>query len=469
MPTIVIDQKDFLRGVSSYDDLLDGGYSPLSVGISPFTTPGLIGPGPNPSSISTTGVGSRGIFAWSTWHTALSPGVGRAVSANSSKDGTFLLLSATGGTTLAQTDTGKDYEPIITDMIRYKAKFYVTSNTDITELNSDFSAIDNDFWTSTKSEGALTAGVPHPLVLYGDIMYIADGNVLHQLDGTTSSEDVLILPSDYIITALEVHQNLIYIAASKFSDTTGGTALDSRLFTWNGYSPKFIDEYVLQTRVDAIKVFGGVLLLTTPKYVGYWTGSTINVLRRLTTNVYKHQIAVDNDRLYLAQGTAVLCLANPVLSASKFFSFPIKTEDTIIGLTSYISDVMLLSFNDSGVGSQALWAITNLDASNDTGVTLYSNKIPLNTYAIIEKIIIEGEALTSGASTLLEYITSKGTTVSVGTHSYANYGGISYREYEVFDNEPTYFIQFKPTFTSGAKGIRRIYIKYRPSEFPPNA
>lgn len=468
MPAIIIDQRDFLRGVSAYDDVSNGGYSPLSVGISPFYTPGLIAPGPNPSSTSTTGIESRGIFAWATWYTAISPGIGRGLSANASKDGKFISIGSSGSTQLDQTDTGRDYEPIISDMVRYNSLFYVTSNTDIAELNGDFTVADFDFWTVTKAKGALTAGAPHPMVVYGDILYIADKNVLHQLDGTTATEDVLVLPNDYTISALEIYQNLIFISASKFSDATGGTALESRIFTWNGYSPTFIDEFVTQERTDAMKVFGGALLITTPSYVGYWTGSTVNVLRHLETNVYKHQIAIDRDRLYLAQGTKVLCLGNPILANPKNFSFPIKTEDTIIGLSSWVSERLFLSFNNSGLGAQALWVITDLDAANDTGVSFYSNKTSLGTYGYIKKVIIESEPLSSGADMDLFYINSSGTTVTVGEYSHALWGAVSYHEFEVFDNEPTFFFQLKATWNSTPKAIRRAYVIFEPAELRPN-
>lgn len=469
MPTIVLDQKDFLRGISSYDNVFDGGFSPLSVGVSPFATPGLISPGPNPTPASTTGVETRGVFAWATWHTALAPGIGRAISANANKDGKFLLLSSAGGTTLAQTDTGKDYEPIITDLIRYRSLFYATSNTDIAELNSDFSTIDNDYWTATRGQAALTAGVPHPMVIYGDIMYIADGNSLHSLDGSTATTDALLLPSDYIIAALEVHQNLITIAASKFTDTSGGTAIDSRIFTWNGFSPTFIDEFVVQERIDALKVFGGVLMATTPSFVGYWTGSTLNVLRALETNVYKHQIAIDRDRLYLAQGTKVLCFGTPIMSGPKFFSYPIKTEATIIGLTSYISEKMHLSFNDANLGAQALWHIADLDAADDTGVSFYSNKIPLGTYGFIKKIIVETEALSSGADMDIFYTDSKGVTNTVGEYSFSSFGAVSFHEFEVFTHSPTFITQLKITWNATPKAFRRVYIVFEPAELRPNA
>jgi len=50
MPILTIDAKDFFRGVSTTDELADGGFSPLSKGINLFASPGLLLPGKNPSS-----------------------------------------------------------------------------------------------------------------------------------------------------------------------------------------------------------------------------------------------------------------------------------------------------------------------------------------------------------------------------------------------------------------------------------
>ena len=168
MPILTIDAKDFFRGVSTTDELADGGFSPLSKGINLFASPGLLLPGKNPSN-SSGDVSTGGIFAWSTHHTNISPGIGRGVGNNGSYDGKFFTLSDAGAATLMASDTGRDYKPNETDLIRFGTsnEQFSTSQTNIGKSDYEFGVNDFTWWTVTLGKTALGAGVPHHFVQYG--------------------------------------------------------------------------------------------------------------------------------------------------------------------------------------------------------------------------------------------------------------------------------------------------------------
>lgn len=464
MPILTIDAKDFFRGVSTTDELADGGFSPLSKGINLFASPGLLLPGRAPTD-SAGSVSTGGIFAWSTHHTNISPGIGRGVGNNASLDGKFFTLADGGGATLMASDTGRDYKPNETDLIRFGTsnEQFSTSQTNIGKSDYEFGVNDFTWWTVTLGKTALGAGVPHHFVQYGSFLYITDGRYLHSWDGATGTYNALDLPDGYVITDITVYNNLIFMAAAKFDPLGGGESINCRIFTWDSISDSFLDEFPVQERIDSLIVFGGTLMVTTQRYIGYFTGSTISPLYPLTTNVYKYQWAITNDRLYLLQDTDVLCYGNPVMSRPKFFSFPLRHTSSLIGITSYRSGKIVYSLA-SAAGS---WSDVN--GSDKTGDIYYGNRIAFGRLVKIRAVIVESEALSSGSDIDLAYINDTATTKTVGSYDFATLGAVLRHQFDLFNHAPTFTFQPKITFTATTnKGIRRIHVWYEATELKPN-
>lgn len=468
MPQIVLDARTFLKGVSVSDDLTDGGYSPNSKGINLFAKPGLITAGKIPVDAvgSGGGVATGGIFAWSTHPANVSPGIGRGLGNDSSHNGYFYTLSDAGAATRVTSDSGNTYLPQVSDLFRYGASNnqFSTSNTDVGMHAFDFSSTNFNWWTSTESQAALGANVPHNLFQFGSIMYITDGRYLHSWDGTTASSQVLILPVGYVINSAVVYQNSIMIAASRFSPLGGGEATDSRLFLWDGFSSSYSDEYVLQENIDTLILFGGTLLATTKTYIGYWTGSTIAALYPLSSQIFKYQFCVTNDRLYLLQSNNdLLCYGNPSLAHPKFFSFPLHNTNNLIGITSYRRGKIVYAY-----ASQA-GSYSDVNGSDQTGQTFYGNKIFLGGPASVKYVIVESELLTTGADMVIGFIDSTGTSVTLSfDYSYAVLGGKYAHVFRSSKMDVTYAIQPYITFSATPLGIRRLTYIYESTEFIGN-
>lgn len=464
MPILTIDAKDFFRGVSTTDELSDGGFSPLSKAINFFASPGLLLPGKILNN-TTTDVTTGGIFAWSSHHTNVSPGIGRGLGSNASDHGKFYLLNDSGGGTLAATDTGRQYRANVCDLVRFGAsnEQFSTSHNSIGKSDYDFTTNDFTWWTVTLGKTALGGAVPHHIVQYGSFIYITDGKYLHSWDGATGTYNALDLPDGYVITDITVYNNLIYMAAAQFDPLGLGESINCRIFTWDSISDSFLDEFLVQEKIDSLIVFGGTLIVTTQRYVGYFTGSTVSPLYPLTTNVYKYQWAITNDRLYLLQDTNILCYGNPVMSRPKFFSFPLKHTSSLIGINSYRSGKIVYALA-SASGS---WSDAN--GSDQTGAIFYGNRIAFGRLVKIRSVIVESEALASGSDIDLAYINDTATVKTIGSYDFATLGAVLRYQFDLFNHAPTFTFQPKITFTATPnKGIRRLHVWYEATELRPN-
>lgn len=464
MPVLTIDAKDWFRGMSTSDELADGGFSPLSKGINLYASPGLLLPGKAPSN-GTGDMQSGGVFAWSTISTSIAPGAGRALGNNGSSHGKFYFISSLGAATLGVSDTARVYTANVSDLIRYgnTNQQYSTSNQNVGLSNFDWSVNDFTWWTVTQGKTAMSGGVPHHFVQYGNTLYWTDGNLLHSWDGTTATYNCLDLPAGYVMTDITVYNNLIFISAAQFDPIGGGDSINNRLFTWDGFSDSFIDEYPLQERIDALIPFGGSLLVTTRRYVGYFTGSTLSPLYALTTPVYKYQVAITYDRLYLLQGMDLLCYGNPVISKPKFFSYPLRNTVTMTGINSFVSGVIMYA-GDTMSGS-----FSNVNGSDQTSSVFYGNKIPFGRLVNIRMIAVESEALASGSSITIDYLDDRAAGKTLDAYSFTNFGATTKRDYDIFKKLPTFTYQQKVTFSATPnKGIRRIHVFYEATEVRSN-
>lgn len=249
-PTIIIDKKNFLRGMSSSDHVADAGFSPKSLGIEVGalngTAPsyGLLLPGRTGAEYSTnladTVVASCLYFASSVVNYFSVGDAGKLYRTNITNNAHTLLA----------TESAKTYDAN-SDIIVYNGEIFITSTTDITKSNLAGSVVDNVWWTSTKSKTALTAGVPHILFNYQGNLYITDGNKIHLWDGSTATEAKLTLPTGWIITSAVIHRNEIYFGAS-FGTNNYAQKTPTNFFIWDGYSPNWNREMVVYcNNIDA--------------------------------------------------------------------------------------------------------------------------------------------------------------------------------------------------------------------------
>lgn len=469
MPRITLDASQWFKGASTSDNLNDGGFSPDERGISLFVSPGLIKPGYQEEvGWTNTNVLAQGVIAWTPNDILAGSSSVFALSRNSSDDGQISAHSATTGSTgsssvLYGPDSGRNYTLFNSDLIRYKDGLYYSSTSDIA-LDGDF-----DWWRVTRGMTALNTSYPHHLFVYGDVLYITDGRYLHSWDGSTSTYNVLDLPEDYAISAACVHNGLIYLAATYFysSDTMHGNAF---IFTWDGYSPSFLEQIPVHETLTTLVPAWGVLYATSNTAFGYFNGNAFIPLYPLTTRVRKAQIAVQKDRIVIAQGTYLLVYGNPIKGRQRFFSMPFKTSlANIQSLTTFYQDYAAM-----GAESANSLLYIDLGATNTSGNAspkFKHNRIALGEYSRIRAVTVELDAAVSSSTSItVSYLNSNGDTVTLGTVNNANHTG----QREVYltgdaAERATYTVQLQLQWGVGSTdGVRRIHIDYDYAEDRPN-
>jgi len=371
---LVITGKDFARGMATNKFSNDGFLSTEThVGVNLTHNPGAIYGQPSATDISPA---SSGVFVATAKGGGSSSGLGHqnnygVTSTNNfyTYNGTSWSLGATGG-------GAKQYEEAKTDMIFYKENLYTTSATDITlaTLSSYvISAVNESWWTTTKGRGSLSNIFPHPMVIFEDILWIADGPYLHKWDNTTATSQAFTLTDDQNITALGVDPSSgrMMIATTQGANASGILPRMNKISFWDGTSSKVLRAVPVDAMVTAFQVVGGTMYVAYGRNIGYWNGSGISWLRTLrkitsysaTRLPYKHHMTSIENTLYVVDGYQVLAYESVLSGYPKVFYYVYG------GATGLPNGYTLNTIQDFGEGYLGI-------SHTDGGGTNYFMKFP---------------------------------------------------------------------------------------------
>jgi len=393
-PHFRIDRSDFLKGGDSYDGYPDGGMLFSSYGYNAFKAPGYL------TQVPSFGLGTS-IDSGLPTRIGISFGFGKGalsqevivVGANGDDGSFYTMNEATGALTKeGGDDTANNYVKGKTSTVFYHGKFYTTTEQDITENVVALTAASRyvSWWQTTNLQAPLDSSSPHPQVVFGDIHYIADGQYLHQNDNGTIQRNVLDLGVDWVITEMEVYNNLIYIAAEpyyNFSSTAHGFA---KIFTWNGYSDSFLDEYLVDSRISAMKVFKNILYVFTRNYMGYFTGTIVKNLYPVSGQIYKCEIATTSDSMWFADGTTIIRYGSPYLTGRYSFHRYFSTVSSdIVGIVSPYFEA--LSIMTTGATNGSNYYVSDVNTIQSSGST--NNIIIFNPRIFTTPVKIRGAVI----------------------------------------------------------------------------
>lgn len=307
-------------------------------------------------------------------------------------EGKFYTLD---GNTLTkrQTDAVKTYARGTTDLLKYQGAVYATSQTDVAYLTGgDLTAIDHDWWTTTRGHSALQSSYRHPMEIVEDTLYIADKNEIHTWDGTTSVQAAMALPTGVNITTLRKHTDGRHLIAfcgvtANYSHTLSGGGVIYLIDTVN---LEFIREIAIDTQVEGSKNVSGVIYTTYGDKLGYFNGDGITWLRDLTagSTTYSHEIGNAEDILIIRDGIDVLAYGD--LGQGKVFwrayrtSAPTYSSVTAVGYKG--SNKILVGFVEAGSGEK-LHEVNIRNAGVVGG--FYSNHYQLGGHVAIRRIEID--------------------------------------------------------------------------------
>lgn len=295
LPSFEINFKDYIRGQNSFNEYPDGGIKTESIGANPFYVRGYLSTSPDQTNINAIdGDGDNDIAVL-----AYGQGVGvntlvACAAEDATNSGLFYTIDPNGVYTLVGSpDAAHNYVKGNTDSAFYHSHFYFTSTQDLARMDDDLTSPDFSYWTGTLGQSNFTS-FKHPLLVFGDILYIGDGQYLHQIDDTTPQEQVLDLEEGYIVDCLITYNNLMFIAAHQ------GNGF-SKIYTWDGFSPSWLDEYEVNDTISCLFVFQGVLFVFFDDAIGYFDGTKVKQIREIAGTVQKHMVTKSRTAMYFIE------------------------------------------------------------------------------------------------------------------------------------------------------------------------
>lgn len=475
MPRITLDAAKWFRGASVADTLPSGGFSPLSTGIDLFRKPGCLTGGLSGNSGAGGNLLNDGVIAWTkpadpNFSIGGSIPVSYVLSRDTGSGGRVVTFQGGYTAITMATDSMRSYLRGRSDIVLYNGELFATSTTNIARITGP----DYTYWTTTLGLTAFGFASPHLFCEYEGILYITDGRYLHSYNGTTGTYNVFDLPVGYTITSICVYQGYLWIAADPYPGSNvavlGGFDHHGQasIFVWDGYSPSWLQEHVINERISHMLVNRSTLFIFTRKSFGYWNGNALVDLYALTTQVQKHQVGAIRDRVLFVQGAKIVCYGNPVPGRQRFFSFPLRhPSGTALGalLTGWGDGVLwfqntnyfFASFPDSA-------------AAVGASCTHIEDPILFRDYVYIRSItVVLDQSVTSTDNIAISYINSDGDTVSVGTINNTDHPGRREIVFDVENDKPCYFIQPQYVWAQGARatGIRYVHIDYESAEDRP--
>lgn len=395
-PSFSVNLVDWQKGANSYNSSRDQGILTDSVGYNVFYEPGLITVSPALGAAVTASLPVKGVISWGVGSGASAPTV-MATMANASNHGYFYTVNPTTGafTQSGSADTTRSFVTGITDTVFYFGKFYTSSETDITEHNADGTLSQASWWITTKGQSALTAGIPHPMLVYESIMYIADGRYLHKNDNGTVSTMAFDCPPDFIITSLVEFNGLIYMVAEPYKNLSGTFHGLSQMFSWDGLSDSWFEQYFLDYRVNCMRVYANQLFMWTNKLMGSWTGTVLKPMRPMSNQIFKHQVTAVSDSMVFSDGRTLVRYGVPFLpgGAYKFHNYMTSAALSFAGILSTSDDNLIMT--ELHASASPNYYLSNLNANTNTAATeVIFNYRKFKQPVKVRGIAIETKALT---------------------------------------------------------------------------
>lgn len=476
----------FIKGMSTSDQSEDFGFSPLTTAVNLIYSPGQVfAPAPATSlgNINTT------VIATSDDPTSLGKPAGNSkylLVIDGNAKGYYLQYNSGTGFAVSQTDTtaNRVYAYASSDLVAYNVggvnNLYATTNglvgsatnaqdVDIVQWNGD-TTVDLTWWSGTKSKTKLATSCPHPMIVFNKILYIANKNTLASWDGTTATDAILTLSGEQTITSLGIDPNtgkmLVGVSiGANFPDTI---PTSSFIGLYDGFNPtQFVKKIPVEDQVTMFRNCGGYTYVAYGKNIGYFTGSGVKFLRRLSNATYatgdlpyKHHVTAVGNTFYIVDGTQILAFGPIVAGGDPRWYPAYKAAAAITALFNLGSGQ--IGFQVTG-GQFVVYSFDpNAVATTGSSMTFYSgNEHPPRPIFIRGIDVILSSAVASG-SHAFSLIDDKNITTAIGTFD-SSASTTPYCRFPV-NIGPTTNLQIKDVVASCAVGLQRILIYYDAAE-----
>lgn len=475
---IVIDSKDWIRGMSSGSNVTDGGFSNETDAVNLTAVQGVVYAVAQAVDSDTDTRLTGTLIASSPDMNVTSP-TNRLLVSDDGKGYRYngTKLDAAGiALTAAQTWT-KGF----TDIVVFAGEAYVSSKASLTRWQNDNTVDAGASWPYSFTNTTL----PHPGIVYENNMYWADGNLLKSqasVGDAVVPTTVLTLSADQVIMALGVDPGtgLMLISTTSALNVSDTIASVNKLLWYDGNSLKVVKSVIIEDMILGFHSVGGSTFVGYGNNLGYINGSGISFLRKLKnvtlTNAelpYKHNFAHVGNTLYVLDGLQILAYGE-VLMGRKVFYYAFKNN------TNSNKPTMLAEVGSGKLGcsfaTTKFYTVDTTSVATTNTLALYTNKFefPRPVYlrsAYIEyadavpdndnnrSLYYQSEDLQSG----LQILRVQGQTST----SLKNESGASVYFIDNiigFANNKVRSVQFRYLADATNIGIKRMIVYYDPAE-----
>lgn len=472
--TIEIGPAEWVQGMSTSTFIADGGFAPniglLDTAMNPQVEPGVMyGP---PASVDgdADNVLKDEIIASVSDHQAAGTDRRLVITQESDNTGHYFRYNGTKlGSELVDDTTNTDYDKSSTDAVVYAGATFITTKAKLSKL-SGASTFDGNFH-------ALGGEFYHPLVVFENNLYIADGFELKRMTSVTDTPAVILtLPVGELITALGIDRGTgkLLIATISGAQNVSNTLTNQATLNWyDGFSNKVSKTVQVDDQIFAMYSIGNTTYMGYGQNIGFLSGSGVKFLRKLR-NVglsqdelpYKQNFANIGNTLYVIDNHVILAFGE-ILPGQKvwwqIWESPSNTR---------IDAIMPVGSNKLGI-SHATTTFTTIDVSDTSTIgtlQFISNKYNFPRPIVIRSIYMEyitAMADSSANRTLSIFQASEGydaqnTLALEGETSLQNNsGGNLFELFPVFgfaDKTMGFQLRYQQSATNW--GLRRITIYY---------
>ncbi len=385
---LIIGQSDFVKGMSNSDDINEGGFSPSTDAVNLTKNPGVLYAPATVVDKSTNLTGSA---------IAYCPGQS-STSVNGfilSTSGSIFSIDTTQALTASSALSGT-YTTGTSDIANFNGKLFATSSNDVARMNTDLSAGDATWWSSTLSKSTLSTGVRHPLLEFIGYLWVGDLNALHRIESSAAgTKNAFLLDSSNEIVALgiDVTNGTMLISTCKAANYSGTISAGYRVFVFDGVSPTPSREIPVDAMVTGFRTVGGVTYVTYGQKVGYWNGSGITFLQSLrnvtlagSDLAYKHHLSNIENTLYVVDGKQILAYGE-VMPGRKVFYY---AQSNNVSSAKYTL-ICNAGNNKLGLGfdTTKFYTFDTTDVSTTGTMTFITNKYLFPRPVYIRSIYLE--------------------------------------------------------------------------------
>lgn len=362
------DASDMIKGMSTSDDLADGGFSPNTDAVNLIASPGIAYSPASPTDKSTNVAGE--IIA-----SCEDPQFLGSDRVFVDDEGQFYTWNGTT-MTLARTDTTpNNYVQGKTDMAAFDGSVFATSDDTLVKWTVDSS------FSATFVTG-LNANVPHPLLNFENFLYIADGNLLKRINDASDStpDTMLTLSSLQTIVALSIDpgSGKMLISTTQALNLSSTRSNTNKVLYYDGFSNKVMKVVPVDDMITAFPFTEGQLYAAYGQNLGIWNGAGVTFLRKFDLSfsneslLYKQHFTSNGPTLYFIEGRKIIAHGPIRESGEKVFYPAFKNQVNSNSLTHIANlgqNILGMAF---ATDKFYTWSITSTASSNTQD--LYSNE-----------------------------------------------------------------------------------------------